>query len=72
MLADPHTTITVRTSTLRALSLYKSGGKSYDDVLKELMEEVPPESFLRWAKEELERPSQSLAQVRKRIGLPSA
>jgi predicted CopG family antitoxin len=72
MLADPHTTITVRTSTLRALSLYKSGGKSYDDVLKELMEEVPPESFLRWAKEELKRPSQSLAQVRKRIGLPSA
>jgi len=72
LLADPHTTITVRTSTLRALSLYKSGGKSYDDVLKELMEEVPPESFLRWAKEELKRPSQSLAQVRKRIGLPSA
>jgi predicted CopG family antitoxin len=70
MLADPPTTITVRTSTLRALSLYKSGGKSYDDVLKELMEEVPPESFLRWAKEELKRPTQSLAQVRKRLGLP--
>jgi predicted CopG family antitoxin len=72
MVADPPTTITVRTSTLRALSLYKSGGESYDDVLKGLMEEIPPESFIRWTKEELKRPSQSLAQVRKRIGLRSA
>jgi hypothetical protein len=63
--------MTVRTSTLRALSLYRSGGKNYDDVLRELMEEVPPELFLRWAKEELKRPTHSLAQVRKRLGLPS-
>lgn len=69
MLADPPTTITVRTSTLRTLSLYKAGGRSYDEVLRDLMEEVPPESFLRWAKEELGRPTQSLAQVRKRLKL---
>jgi hypothetical protein len=70
MLADPPTTITIRTSTLRSLSLYKTGGKSYDEVLKILMEEVPPESFLRWAKAELKRPTQSLDQVRKSLGLP--
>jgi hypothetical protein len=69
MLADPPTTITVRTSTLRSLSLYKAGGRSYDEVLRDLMEEVPPESFLRWAKEELKRPTQSLAQVRQQLKL---
>jgi predicted CopG family antitoxin len=69
MLADPPTTITVRTSTLRSLSLYKAGGRSYDEVLRDLMEEVPPESFLRWAKEELKRPTLTLDQVRKRLKL---
>ncbi|MCI4343092.1 MAG: hypothetical protein L3J92_03130 [Thermoplasmata archaeon] len=69
MLADPPTTITVRTSTLRSLSLYKAGGRSYDEVLRDLVEEVPPESFLRWAKEELKRPTLTLDQVRKRLKL---
>ena len=69
MLADPPTTITVRTSTLRSLSLYKAGGRSYDEILRDFMEEVPPESFLRWAKEELKRPSQSLSQLRKQLKL---
>jgi hypothetical protein len=69
MLADPPTTITVRTSTLLSLSLYKAGGRSNDDVLRNLMEEVPPESFLRWAKEELKRPTQSLTQVRRQLKL---
>lgn len=69
MLTDPPTTITIRSSTLRSLSLYKVGGKSYDEVLKGLMEEVPPESFLRWAKDELKRPTQSLVQMRKSLGL---
>ncbi len=70
MLADPPTTITIRSSTLRNLSLYKIGGRSYDEILRNLMEEVPPESFLRWAKEELKRPVQSLIQVRNSLGLP--
>jgi hypothetical protein len=69
MLADSPTTITVRSSTLHNLSLYKVGGRSYDEVLRSLMEEVPPESFLRWAKEELNRPTLSLAQVRRRLRL---
>jgi hypothetical protein len=71
MLTDPPTTITVRTSTLRTLSLYKAGGRTYDQVLRDLMEELPPESFLRWAKQELKGPTESLAQVRKRLKLPA-
>ena len=69
VIADPPTTITVRTSTLRSLSLHKAGRRSHDDVLRDLMEEVPPESFLRWAKAELKQPTQSLARVRKHLKL---
>jgi len=72
VLADPHTTITVRTSTLKALSLYKVGGRSYDEVLRDLMDEVPPASFLEWAQLELRRPVLDLAEARKRLGLPSS
>ena len=71
MLDDPHTTITVRSSTLKALSLYKVRGRSYDEVLRELMDEVPPTSFLEWAQAELRRPATGLAEMRKRLGLPS-
>jgi len=71
MLDDPHTTITVRSSTLKALSLYKVGKRSYDEVIRELMDEVPPTSFLEWAQAELRRPALSLAEARKRLGLPS-
>ncbi len=71
MLDDPHTTITVRSSTLKELSLYKVRGRSYDEVLRELMDEVPPSSFLTWAESELRRPTMSLAEVRKRLGLAS-
>jgi hypothetical protein len=70
VLADPPTTITIRSSTLRNLSLYKIGGRSYDEVLRSLMEEVPPESFLQWAKQELRRPTQSLTEVRRSLNLP--
>jgi len=70
MLDDPHTTITVRSSTLKALSLYKVRGRSYDEVLRELMDGVPPASFLEWAQAELRRSVISLAEARKRLGLP--
>jgi hypothetical protein len=71
MLEDTLTTITVRTSTLKALSLYKVGKRSYDEVLRELMEEVPPTSFLTWAQAELRRPAIGLEEVRRRLGFPS-
>lgn len=71
MLEDTPTTITVRTSTLKALSLYKVGKRSYDEVLRDLMEEVPPSSFLEWAQAELRRPMISLDEARKRLSLPT-
>jgi hypothetical protein len=71
VIEDPHTTITVRSSTLRALSLYKVGGRSYDEVLRALMDEVPPASFLDWAQSELRRPVLDLAETRRRLRLPS-
>jgi hypothetical protein len=56
----------MRTQTLLSHSLYGAGAKSFDEVSRNLMEEVPPESFLRWTKEELERPTQTSAEVRRR------
>lgn len=36
------TTVPVRPETLRRLKAYKVGDATYDEVLTELMEEVPP------------------------------
>jgi hypothetical protein len=46
------TTVPVKPATLRRLRVYKTGGKSYDEVLNELMDEVTPE---RWIREHLRR-----------------
>ncbi len=43
---DPITTISVHTSTMRLLQLYKAGAKSYDEVILRFIEDYPPESFL--------------------------
>jgi hypothetical protein len=62
--SDPLTTISVRTSTLRALQYYKLGGSTWDDVFARFIEEHPPEAFLkemaRRAKEEREHPIEEL------------
>jgi len=71
VLDDPPTTITVRSSTLKALSLYKVGRRNYDEVLRDLMDEVPPASFLEWAQAELHRPVLDLAEARQRLRLPN-
>lgn len=71
MIDDTPTTITVRSSTLRALSLYRVGKRSYDEVLRGLMDEIPPATFLKWAQEEARRPTVALEEARKRLGLPS-
>lgn len=49
MYGDPDrlTTVSVRLGTLEKLRRYKVGNASMDDVILELMEETPPESF--WA-----------------------
>jgi len=72
VLVDPPTTITVPTSVARRLRLYKTGGRTYAEVLDDLMDAVPPQSFLEWAVKELERPAVPYAAVRRRLGLHRA
>ncbi|MGA7923181.1 MAG: hypothetical protein WCA77_04320 [Thermoplasmata archaeon] len=64
------TTVPVRPETLRKLKSYKVGGVTYDDVLNELMEEVPPPRFwrehYRRLHEEVRLP---LSEVRRRLKL---
>lgn len=71
MLADTPTTITVPSSVARRLRLYKTGGRTYADVLEEFMDAVPPKEFLAWAQRELERPVVSYESARPRLGLRS-
>jgi hypothetical protein len=40
------TTVPVKGGTLRRLRSYKTGGATYDDVLNEMMDEIPPDSFI--------------------------
>lgn len=68
--ADPPTTIQVRSSTRRLLETYRVGGKTYDDVVLDLMEENPPESFFREIERRLrEEPDVPWERVRKRLKL---
>ena len=70
MLADPPTTITIPTSVARRLKLYKSGDRSYAEVLEELMDAVPPREFLDWAESELRRPAERYSELRAKLGIP--
>lgn len=69
MMTDPPTTITVPTSVARRLRLYKTGGRTYAEVLDELMDAVPPKEFLDWAERELRRSPIPYSEVRKRLRL---
>jgi hypothetical protein len=40
------TTLSLKPSTLRRLRSYKVGGKSYDEVLNEFMDEIPTRQFI--------------------------
>jgi hypothetical protein len=69
-MASSATTVPVRSDTLRKLKSYKVGDATYDDVLNELMEEVPPPHFWREHYRRLhEEPSIPLAEVRRRLKL---
>ena len=72
MLADPPTTVTLPTSVVRRLRLYKTGGRTYAEVLEELMDAVPPRTFLDWAEKELKQEAVSYSRVRSRLGLAQA
>ena len=47
MAAMATTTIPVKPETLSRLRSYKIGGATYDDVLNDLMDDQPPEGFIR-------------------------
>lgn len=42
------TSVPVKPETLRRLRSYKVGGKTYDDVLNEFMDETPTAEFIQW------------------------
>lgn len=44
-LSSTFTTVPVKPETLRRLRSYKVGGKTYDDILNEFMDETPTEAF---------------------------
>lgn len=69
MLADSPTTITIPSSVARRLRLYKTGGRTYAEVLEEFMDAVPPKEFLAWAQRELELPAVDYAIARRRLHL---
>jgi hypothetical protein len=67
---DPLTTIAVHSSTKKMLSMYGVGNRSYDKIIRELVEEYPPEAFLkevaRRLKEEREIPAE---EVYRKLGI---
>ncbi len=67
--ANPPTTITLPTSVVNRLKLYKTGGRSYAAVLEDLMDVVPPQAFLDWAEKELRRPAVKYVAIRKKLGV---
>jgi hypothetical protein len=68
MLSEAPTTITVPSSLVRRLKLYKTGGRTYADILEEFMDAVPPSEFLDWAERELSRPAISWEAARRQSG----
>ena len=60
------TAITVHQSTLRMLQMYKVGGKTYEDALLDVLEDYPPQEFLKRVEAELKEPSVGLATFRRR------
>lgn len=45
-MASQVTTVPVKSDTLRRLRGYKVGGSSFDQVLNDLMDAIPPSSFI--------------------------
>jgi predicted CopG family antitoxin len=64
-MAGDVTTITIPSEVLRRLKLYKTGGRTYSEVLEEFMDAVPPKTFLEWAERELQKPAVPYLEFRK-------
>ena len=56
-MATQVTTITIPSEVLRRLKLYKTGGRTYSEILEEFMDAIPPKAFLEWAERELQKPA---------------
>jgi hypothetical protein len=68
MTSETPTTITLPSSLVRRLKLYKTGGRTYADVLEEFMDAVPPMEFLDWAERELHQLGTPWEEARRRLG----
>jgi mRNA-degrading endonuclease RelE of RelBE toxin-antitoxin system len=70
MAADPITSLSIHTSTLRMLRPFKRGDMTWDDVLLDFIEEHVPKEFIDAMVHRAEhRPHVSLAELRRRSGL---
>jgi len=64
------TSVPVKPETLRRLRSYKVGGKTYDDVLNEFMDETPTEAYWKEQARRLkEEPDIPWDEVRKKFRL---
>jgi hypothetical protein len=70
MSGNPSTT-TVHQSTLRLLQLYRVGGKTYEEALLDILEDYPPQEFLKWVGRELKEPTIGSSEFRRRHRLAS-
>ncbi|HEY6238935.1 MAG TPA: hypothetical protein VIZ68_07115 [Thermoplasmata archaeon] len=69
-MAAAQTTVPVKGETLRRLRGYKTGGASFDEVINEFMDEIPPASFIREHLRRLhEEEKESWDSVRSRLRL---
>lgn len=66
-MASDVTTITIPLEVLRRLKLYKTGGRTYSEILEEFMDAVPPKTFLEWAERELHKPAVPYLEVRRNL-----
>jgi len=63
------TSVPVKPETLRRLRSYKVGGKTYDDVLNEFMDETPASEFWAEMERQMKAPTVPWEQVKRRLKL---
>lgn len=70
---DAPTTITIPTHVRKALEQYREKGKTYGDVIRDFMEQIPSPAFLKeMTRREQEEPRIALEEFRRRHRLPDA
>ena len=70
LMSRAFTSVPVKPRTLRRLRDYKVGGKSYDDVLNDLMDELPAQKVVaEWLRRLREEPDIPWEKVKRRLKL---